>query len=657
MSYYPNNNTEPRNIYNLLDNLDYKLSQRSRTNTYYFPKNQNNINIYNNKNLGNYRNNSALTSAQFNQKDLPNNTQVSNYQLRKIIKEEFDILIKPIIDNYHELKSDITHINNNNSNNNLLNSRNDLYTSQNLMENMKKNLYDYVPFKDFQKKMKELEEKIDKNYKNEKMAIYSMSNDIKYVKAEVQEIQKKYEEIEKSINLTDKNKNNYNEMNKNDDKLKEIKLKQIKLKEKEDSISFLQKNFETLKENVNDIKNKAIIKLLDDNNSMNELKNKYDSLNNFDIKYNQVNTDIAKLKVNIQKLNGIISELNNRNSNYENNFNNNMNSNINYESRIQDTLKKLGLEKDKVTIVFQNYEQLLKNYIKLSKIVEYQNNLLNDLNLKFKNLNQKNEVVDNNDNEKYDLLDRQIQYMKNQLERISIDLMNNNKNDNDYKIKKENILLLQKDIENIKKDIGEINRLIENEQTKKDEENEKINKLLSEIKEENKKKIEESANKVEEENRLTSIEEKIKKLEEEIVKLKEEISKELDEKIVKLNEEKTTYANNIDNENMLKQIEIEVKRIDEDLRKFEEEKKKKIEEEKIKRIEDENRLKINEEKIKKLDEDKYDERLTKLEEKLKMIEKNLEKKVSVNINQKKDPPPSIPLDEEDKSSDNEYIVD
>ena len=87
-------NDQTINIYNLLDNLDYKLSQRSRTNTYYFPKNQNNINIYNNKNLGNYRNNSALTSAQFNQKDLPNNTQVSNYQLRKIIKEEFDILIK-----------------------------------------------------------------------------------------------------------------------------------------------------------------------------------------------------------------------------------------------------------------------------------------------------------------------------------------------------------------------------------------------------------------------------------------------------------------------------------------------------------------------------------------------------------------------------------
>ena len=635
MSYYISNDPSARNIYNLIESVDRKLSQRSKTNSYYYPKMQNDMDNYPNKNLGNYRTNSIPLSAKLNQNDLPNNTHLSNYELRKIIKEELESLIKPfeqeVFKNFSEIESDIANLKKNNNYNNLLNSKNDLYNSQNLKESMKKNLYDYVPFKDFEKKMKDLEEKIEKKDKNEKMAIYTIDNDIKNVKEEIQEIKNKCKEIEESNKLELKKKDDANERNKNEEKLKEIKLK-----DSQDKIAFLEKNFESLRQNVYDIKNNANIRKLEDNNSLNELRSKYDSLNNFDIKYNKVNSDITKLKDNIQKLNTIIGDLNDRNSNYENNFDNRMNLNNNYESKVQDALKKLDLEKEKFTVVSQNYEKLLKYYIKLSKIVEYQNNLLNDLNLKFKS-------KENNENGKYDSLDRQIQYMQNQLERISIDIMNKNKDDDDNKFKKERILLLQKDIDYIKKDIGEINRLIENDQTKKDEENERIKKIVSELKEENKKKIEEITNKIEEE-------------------------------IGKMKEEKGSSTNNIDYESMLKTIEKEIKRIDEDFKKFEEEKKKKIEEEKIKRIEDENRLKINEEKIKKLEEDNiskekenangiYDERLTKLEEKLRKIEeeKNIEIKSNGSkgiIDNPEKPPISVPLEQEDKSdSHEEYSID
>ena len=598
MSYYTSNDPLAKNIYNLIDSVDNRLSQRNRSNSYLYQNKQNNMNMYPYKNLDNFRNNPITASAQFNQNNLPNNTQLSNYDLRKMIKEEFESLIKPfeqeVFKRFNEVESDMTNIKKNYNNNNLLNSKNDLYKSQNFRENMKKNLYDNAPFKDFDKKMKDLEEKIEKKDKNEKMVIYTMSDDIKKVKDEVQEIKNKCKEIEESNKIEAKKYYNAIEMNKNDEKLKEIKLK-----DNEDKISFLQKELESLRKNADYIKNNENSKILEyNNNSLNELRDKYNSLSNFDIKYNKINSDVSKLKDNLQKLNKMIGDLNNRISDYENNFNfnKNMNMNINYESKIQEVLKNLGLEKDKIALVFQKYEQILKNYIKISKIVEYQNNSLNDLTLKFNILNQnkeKNEILNNNKN--YDLLDRQVQYMQNQLERISIDLMNRNKNDDEYKFKKENILLFQKDIENmkkdigeisrlkdienikidienikkdigeisrlkdienIKKDIGEINRLIENEQTKKDEEKERINKILNELKEENKDKIEE-------ENKIKSIE---------------------------------------DNHNMLKQIEKEVKRIDEDFKKFEAEKKKKIEEEKIKRIEDENRLKINEEKIKKLEE-------------------------------------------------------
>ena len=629
MSYYTSNDPLAKNIYNLIDSVDNRLSQRNRSSSYLYQNKQNNMNMYPYKNLDNFRNNPIAASAQFNQNNLPNNAQLSNYDLRKIIKEEFESLIKPfeqeVFKRFNEVESDMTNIKKNYNNNSLFNSKNDLYKSQNFRENMKKNLYDNAPFKDFDKKMKDLEEKIEKKDKNEKMAIYTMSDDIKKVKDEVQEIKNKCKEIEESNKIEAKKYYNAIEMGKNDEKLKEIKLK-----DNEDKISFLQKELESLRKNADYIKSNENSKILEyNNNSLNELRDKYNSLSNFDIKYNKISSDVSKLKDNLQKLNKTIGDLNNRISDYENNFNfnKNMNMNINYESKIQDVLKNLGLEKDKIALVFQKYEQILKIYIKISKIVEYQNNSLNDLNLKFNILNQnkeKNELMYNNKN--YDLLDRQVQYMQNQLERISIDLMNKNKNDDEYKFKKENILLLQKDIENIKKDIenikkdigeisrlkdinnikkdiGEINRLIENEQTKKDEEKERINKILNELKEENK-------NKIGEENKIKSIE---------------------------------------DNHNMLKQIEKEVKRIDEDFKKFEAEKKKKIEEEKIKRIEDENRLKINEEKIKKLEE---------IIEK-KNIDNNPNNIEIINNDPKqKGPPAPEPVNPEDNSDDSQkYDVD
>ena len=257
MSYYISNDPLAKNIYNLMDNPDNKLSQRSKTNTYYYQKKQNNIIPYPYKNLGNYRNNSITSSPQFNQNNLSNNVQLSNYDLRKIIKEEFEGLIRPfeqeVFKNFNKVESDIINLKKNN-NNIFLNSKNDLYKFQNLRENKEKNLYDYVPFKDFEKKMKDLEEKIEKKDKNKNMALDTMSNDIKNVKREIQKLKNKYKEIEELNKLEAKKYYDGNESDKNDEKLKD----------NEDKITFLQKNFEKLRKNLNDIKNNANIKILDE---------------------------------------------------------------------------------------------------------------------------------------------------------------------------------------------------------------------------------------------------------------------------------------------------------------------------------------------------------------------------------------------------------
>ena len=189
MSYYIPTVPSAKNINNLTNNVDNRLTQRSKTNTYHYPKKQNNMKIYPYKNLGNYRNNSIITSsAQLNQNYLSNNAQLSNYELRKIIKEEFESLIRP---------------------------------------------FEQEVFK----KMKDLEEKIEKKDKNEKMAICTMRNDIKNVKGEVQEMKNKYQEIEELNIVEDKKYYNDIERDKNEEKLKE----------NEDKISFLQKNFEKLR--------------------------------------------------------------------------------------------------------------------------------------------------------------------------------------------------------------------------------------------------------------------------------------------------------------------------------------------------------------------------------------------------------------------------
>jgi hypothetical protein len=108
-----------------------------------------NNNAYNN--INNLRYNYTTSSARFNQNEFPNNTHLSNYELRTIIKQEFESLIKPfeqeVFKRFNEVESDMANIKKNNSNN-LLNSKNDLYRTQNLMENS----YSNAPFKDLEKK-------------------------------------------------------------------------------------------------------------------------------------------------------------------------------------------------------------------------------------------------------------------------------------------------------------------------------------------------------------------------------------------------------------------------------------------------------------------------------------------------------------------------
>ena len=262
-TFYQSNNPQTNQIYDLIDNIGGKLSQKnSQINLI---QNKNNMTSRNNNqryiNINN-RNNSYnpnifqdnFSSYTYNLKNSQSNTpinQLTNYELRKIIKEEFESLYKPyhmaINNDFKKLRSEIINfneLNNFDKSNNLINDKNEINFALNQIKN---NLYDYVSYKEYNKKINELEERINNN-NSQKYQNY-LNEQINNINDEIQDIKNKFKEIYNKANnniIKDFNQNNDNT------KLNEIKLNDIINKN-----SFLEKDIENFKQEISSIKSKS----------------------------------------------------------------------------------------------------------------------------------------------------------------------------------------------------------------------------------------------------------------------------------------------------------------------------------------------------------------------------------------------------------------
>ena len=225
------------------------------------------------------------------------------------------------------------------------------------------------------------------------------------------------------------------------------------------------------------------------------------------------------------------------------------NENENVEQKKNVVLKKFdlaNLDADKLRQVCDSYGQFLKNYLKLSKILTTS---IRELNYKIDKIKQyeSNNVISLNS------LESQFQHLKNKVERLSIDKINNNSNG--FIIKKENILLIQKDIEEIKQEIYMNKNSIKEEKMKREENFYRIQNIENEIKEENNKRKEEKIQNMQEEYRIKSNEEKIKKIEEDLIKINEEKIQKFNQDLMKINEKikfQKEFEENLKNDGIIK---------------------------------------------------------------------------------------------------------
>ena len=438
-----------------------------------------------------------------------------------------------------------------------------------------------------------------------------------------------------------------------------------------DKNSFLRKEFEILKEEMNSFKISCNSTIMGNSKTINELEFKYENLKNDDSS-NKLNDfkEINKIKDDINKIKSKINEIKIANETNIMNF-----SNKNIEMKIYEILEKLNLTKlsdfnmDKYNIICKSYENLMKNYINISKIVERQNNNIKILNDKLNEVSylvkkQPNkEIIKIEDNnifqKKYEILERQIQYIQNRVEKISLDNMNVKDANIDYEKRKEELLSMKQEINNVSKQMAIYNAFIEDNNKKRDEINLRIDEIKKELKEEkninveNKininqnineiKSIKEKINKIEEKNKIledTIIkldEEKLKKLENEIIRMDEKVSSSIEEgkKIDELRNE--INENNRRNINeRIQEIENELNKIRDDMKNINFEKQgDNIGEEKIKSIEEQikklnddkkNQALISEELDNKVvtNANKFEERTKKLELKIDNIQKEIE---------------------------------
>ena len=659
----------------------------------------------NNNYLNNYSNNFLQSSFEQRNQSVNN---ISNYDLRKIIKEELESQITPFKKQIFYLKDEINNIYNN------LNRE----SIESLIKDIKLSLYNFVDKKYFSQKIEEMNSRIDTNANNinkpQNAVINNIISEIKKIKLEINNIKINNNN---SINNSNRYSSPLNQIEKvqkgNMDNLSEMKLKDIN-----DKTSFLKTDIENLKEEINSFKNSCSSSILGSKKNFSELELKFENLKT-DSSSNKLNLlkDVNKIKADIKK---IKDDLNGMKIKNEKNYMNDINKNN--DVKIYEILEQLNLTKlsnfdvDKYNIICESYEKLMKNYINISKIVEHQNNNIIQLNNKFNEISflskkqaKKESINYSDDNnimqKKLEILDRQIQYLQNRVEKISMDNMQVKESNLDYEKRREENLLMKQEVNKISNQMAVFNAFIEENDKRREELNIRIDEIKKELKEEkginsdNNIKLLQIQNNIKtNEQKFIDLETKNKNLENIIIKIDEEKIKKLEEEIIRMKEKITAsieegkrfddikneiYENNRKNEKeKLNEIENKINKISDEINNIKiENKGSNVDESKIKDIEEKIKMlsndKINENEFKNkklISEEienkvnnnskninKLEERISELEEKINNMKKEIKEKAnnqikSDNINVGKKIEDNVDKKIEDNEIDKKRIV-
>ena len=255
------------------------------------------------------------------------------------------------------------------------------------------------------------------------------------------------------------------------------------------------------------------------------------------------------------------------------------------------------------------------------------NNKLNEFSFLAKKQAKKEVLYNSEDNpvsqKKIEFLERQIQYLQDRTEKISLDAMHVNEANLDYGKRKEEILMMKQEINKLNNKLVEYYTLYEESNKRNEQINLRIDEIKKELKEEKNINLENKMNLLQNQNGINNNQQKIKELEEKndelkniIIKISEEKIKKLEDQIIRMDEKTNAYINE---KKKLDEIKNE---INENNKKNKEEKLNEIENvinkiiDEIKTIQlskggnnniEESRIKNLEEQIKKLDTNKINE--------------------------------------------------
>ena len=301
--------------------------------------------------INNFSNNILPNSYEQRNQSLNN---LSNYDLRKIIKEEFESQITPYKKQIFSLENEINNIYNNSNKDSI----------EGLIKDIKLSLYNFVDRKYFNQKIEEMNSRIDVNgnnlSKNQNVVINNIIGEINKIKLEINNIKIN----NNSINNSNRHSIPFNKIEKEPIDSITNNLNEIKLKDINDKTSFLKTDIENLKEEINSFKNSCQSSIIGNKKNFSELELKFENLKT-DSSYDKLNLikDVNKIKADIKK---IKDDLNGLKITNEKNYMNDLNKNNDF--KIYEILEKLNLTKlsnfdmDKYNHVSEGYEKLMKNY-------------------------------------------------------------------------------------------------------------------------------------------------------------------------------------------------------------------------------------------------------------------------------------------------------
>ena len=492
--YSTTNNNTTRQIYNIIDDLEKKLTNRGKSKKLGFRENLNyDLDMtdivspyYQRPQINSFRNNSPYYQQQIdtNQsqvipQNLTLNQSLDVNNIRKIIKEEFSNLIAPYQNDLNNNISNINLLQNklDNVSNDLQNEKVTLrnrpannFNKENLMNEIKNMFSDYVTYTDFNKKILELNGKIsantsDLNLKNNSIQSLNntFNNELNDIKFKVKNINDDFnDKLNKYIN------NNNNDILSLKESNNKLLMNEIKLNDVINKNELLKKNFDLFKDEMTNFKtqiNLSISSCSEKLKKINDLENSINTFNNLNNKINdyettnkklndeiaQINNNFRNIKTSINNLEGNINK-NNMNNDIKNEFNN-LNENQNKEIKeIKEKLNKLNINElmkldiNKFNLIDQNYEDSMLKNQEIFRILEQYDTTIKDLNTKLEKLRNDYE---SESKKKYNQFNERISRVEDE-EQLSVRASNVNNANN------------INEIQTIKGDINTINQKLNN---------------------------------------------------------------------------------------------------------------------------------------------------------------------------------------------------